>query len=263
MRRLLQKVASSPLPMTPLSASDRSLVALIESLGQVPAHLFYGLEEEAEQSEVCPVSECAVAAVRIECAFALDTRLQLIQDGQSPSDEIPVATPEIRLESGSAPSSPTKTGYFDLSSVSQGGPPSSGSSKTLSLSSALAPRAFRSVHAHPTHVSALLRLLYIHKALNPGSDSPHLASLLVPLYVVMTMEADPAELAHAEADAFWMFEKLLQEVSELEESEGGVVWMGKLKERLAMADNELLEDLVSVFAFCDQTQLSLTPEFRH
>ena len=63
------------------------------------------------------------------------------------------------------------------------------------------------------------------------------------------MEADPAELAHAEADAFWMFEKLLQEVSELEESEGGVVWMGKLKERLAMADNELLEDLVSVFAF--------------
>lgn len=248
-RRLLQSVASSSLPLTPLSSSDQSLLALIEALARVPAHLFYGLEEEVEPAESCPIAECARPEIRIECAFALDTRLQLIQDGtNTPGGDSYVETPEIRLESGSGPSSPTKEeGYFDLPTAAQrSSSQPTKKSKTLSLSSALAPRAFRGVPAHPTHVSVLLRLLYIHKALNPGSESPHLASLLVPLYVVTTQEADPNELAHAEADAFWMFEKLLQEVSELEESEGGLVWMGKLRERVRMTDNELLEDLVGL-----------------
>ena len=63
----------------------------------------------------------------------------------------------------------------------------------------------------------------------------------------MNQEAEPAEVAHAEADTFWLFEVLIREVSELDETEGGLVWMKKFQERLAMADNELLEDLVNIF----------------
>lgn len=226
-------------------------MALIESLARVPANLFSGLDEDPEQYPSCPVSDLADSNVRIICAFALDTRLQLVQDGSSTPDEkdgLDMSTPEIRLETESGPSSPTKDGYFDFpASVQANGDMDTRprGAKTLSLASAITPKSFRSVPAHPLHVSALLRILHIHKSLNLGSESPNLASMLVPLYVVMTSEADPTEVAHAEADTFWLFEALLQEVSELEESEGGAVWMSKLKDRLRMTDNELLEDLVS------------------
>ncbi|EJD05841.1 uncharacterized protein FOMMEDRAFT_139174 [Fomitiporia mediterranea MF3/22] len=242
-RRLLGKVASLPPPTTPPSDSDKSLVSLVESLARVPAHLFRGLEDELEHTLSCLIHESASEDTKVDCASSLDVRLHLILD-QSSTDEDKNSsfdsTPEIRLESGSAPTSPQESS-FDLSKAAQGG--TENTSKTLSLSAALAPRAFRNVPAHPSHVSALLRLLFIHKSLNPVAESPHLASLLVPLYGVMNQEAEPSELAHAEADTFWLFEALIREVSELEETEGGLVWMKKFRERVAMVDNELLEDL--------------------
>ncbi len=61
----------------------------------------------------------------------------------------------------------------------------------------------------------------------------------------MNEEADPNELAHSEADTFWLFESLLREISELEEEDGGTLWMKRLGQRLATADPELHEDLVS------------------
>ncbi|KAL5511636.1 hypothetical protein ACEPAH_4853 [Sanghuangporus vaninii] len=242
-RRLLVNIAELPPPSTPLSPPDKSLLALVESLSRVPAHLFRGLEDEIEQSPACPLHEFASPDIKIGCASALDERLQFVQD-QSPKDnddESFSSTPEIRLDSGSAPTSPQEKTSFTLSEVAQGA--SQQQSKTLSISSALSPKVFRSIPAHPFHISALLRLLYIHKSLNPGSESPHLASLLVPLYTVMNQEAEPAEAAHAEADTFWLFEVLIREVSELDETEGGLVWMKKFRERASMADHELLEDL--------------------
>ncbi|KAL5533129.1 hypothetical protein ACEPAF_4905 [Sanghuangporus sanghuang] len=240
-RHLLVNIVELPPPSTPLSPPDKSLLALVESLSRVPAHLFRGLEDEIEQSATCPLHESASPDIKIGCASALEERLQLVQD-QSPKDdddESFSSTPEIRLDSGSTPTSPQEAS-FSLSEAAQGTPQQP---KTLSISSALSPKVFRSVPTHPFHISALLRLLYIHRSLNPGSESPHLASLLVPLYTVMNQEAEPAEAAHAEADTFWLFEVLIREVSELDETEGGLIWMKKFRERASMADHELLEDL--------------------
>lgn len=214
-------------------------------MSQVPANLFDSLDEEIEPSSSCPVNESTAEDVKIKSAFSLDVRIQLLQgdsDEGSESGTSASMTPEIRLDTGSAPTSPM-TDCFDLSKVAQEGGMSP-SSRTLSLSNQLAPKAFRAVPAHPSHVSALLRLLYVHKSLNPGHESPHVESLLVAVYGVMNQEADNLEVAHAEADTFWVFEALLRDLSELEDSEGGAAWMRKLHDRLAMADSELLEDLV-------------------
>ena len=58
-------------------------------------------------------------------------------------------------------------------------------------------------------------------------------------------EIEPADAAHAEADTFWLFEALIGELVELEEEEGGKVWMQRFSERLCAADGELTENLVT------------------
>lgn len=78
----------------------------------------------------------------------------------------------------------------------------------------------------------------------------------------MNEEADPNELAHSEADTFWLFESLLREISELEEEEGGTIWMKRLGERLAAADPELHEDLVSNERISKYSILNNTPQQR-
>ncbi|KAI5124593.1 hypothetical protein M0805_003110 [Coniferiporia weirii] len=244
-RRLLVNVASLPTPVSPPSPADKSLLGLVDSLTMVPAYLYHGLEDEAEQSTICPVHDIAPAAIKIDFASSLDARLQLIQNESSADGEKDTSfssTPEIRLDFEDVPSSP-QGDTFDLSSAAQKQQPTQ---KTLSLSNHLSPKVFRAIAAHPSHVSTLLRLLYVHRSLVPGIESPNIASLLVPLYAVMNQEAEPTEVAHVEADTFWLFEALLKEVSELEEGEGegGLVWMKKFRERLSVVDNELLEDLV-------------------
>ncbi|KAI0692386.1 regulator of Vps4 activity in the MVB pathway-domain-containing protein [Cytidiella melzeri] len=234
-RRLLEPIDSLPSPSTPLSRSDNSIVEISKELTHVPRGLFVKLEEEPEAVESCPLEPAASDDIRIPCAFALDTRLRLIREHESQESELLLkegvpeirleSTPEIRLEGPvDVPGSPTST--------------HSAISTTL-----LASRAYNSFGAHPKHASALLRLLYVHSSLNPAHRSPQIASLLVPLYSALADEADPEDTAHLEADAFWLFEAMIGEFSELEDSDGGEVWMRRLAQRASWADTELVEDL--------------------
>lgn len=209
---------------------------MIDSLARVPANLYAGLEDEPEQSDACPLHEHAPSELRIAFGNTLDARLQLLQDASTVENSTDISftsTPEIRLDIGSAPTSP-QNDSFDIPQ------------RTLSLSVNIAPKVFRNVPAHYAHVSSLLRILFVHKSLHPGMHSPHIPSLLVPLYSVLNQEVEPADVAHIEADAFWLFEALLKEVSELEEEEGGTTWMRKFSDAVAAVDNELLDDLVSL-----------------
>jgi hypothetical protein len=58
---------------------------------------------------------------------------------------------------------------------------------------------------------------------------------------------DPKDVAHVEADTFWVFEAMIGEFSELEDEEGGNIWMKKLGDRLAWADAELSANLVGIY----------------
>lgn len=61
----------------------------------------------------------------------------------------------------------------------------------------------------------------------------------------MCEEIEAEDLAHAEADTFWLFEAVLGEFSELEDEDGGNTWMSKFGERLSWADSDLKDNLVS------------------
>ncbi|OAX43570.1 hypothetical protein K503DRAFT_126164 [Rhizopogon vinicolor AM-OR11-026] len=214
-RRLLTPLSDIPAPTKPLGGVDTTLMNISDALFRLPHELFGTLDSDLNCPIMSPLDENADKSERIGCAQLLDARLQLI-DGQI-SESKPTGIPEIRLErSGS------------IASRRPGVP-------TLLL------RAKPSdvCNAHPKHVSALLRLLYLHSCINPANQSPHIPSLLVPLYAVLVMEVEPEDLAHAEADTFWLFEALVGEFSELEDQEGGKVWMKKFSDRLAQADDEL------------------------
>ena len=60
----------------------------------------------------------------------------------------------------------------------------------------------------------------------------------------MNREIDLEDMAHVEADTFWLFEAMVADFSELEDEEGGAVWMKKFSERLTWADPELSENMV-------------------
>lgn len=225
-----------------------------------------------EPVETCPLDPAAPDDLKIPCALALDARLRIIRAHESQGSSSPVeqgvpeirleSTPEIRLEGpedgGEADTQPSDgdvrndhegAEHLDSEvtpeiSLSVPGSPT-GSSLSGISTTLLASRAYSSFGAHPKHASALLRLLYIHSSLNPANRSPQIASLLVPLYSALIEEADPEDSAHVEADAFWLFEAVVSEFSELEDAEGGNLWMQKLSQRAVWADTELVEDLVS------------------
>lgn len=233
------------------------------------------LEEEPEATPTCPLDSTAPEDTKILCALAIDVRLRLIREHESkdnasaPPTDVPEirleSTPEIRLEGpeggedaethdthgteGEVQRDSDNTSRLDTSNAATpeislsvpGSPTSTHSGLSTTL---LASRAYSSFGAHPKHASALLRLLYIHSSLNPANRSPQIASLLVPLYTALADEADQDDIAHIEADAFWLFETMVGEFSELEDAEVGSAWMQKLAQRTSWADTELLEDLV-------------------
>ena len=174
--------------------------------------------------------------IRISCASNLDKRLLLLK-----GDDEACETPEIRLESDLHSSDP----------VSPPPPPSSAGTTLASRrqrqpTTLLPSKAYDAPPAHRAHISALLRLLYIHNTLNPAVQSPHVPWLLVPLYSALVGETNEDDVAHAEADTFWVFEALVGEIAEMEEEEGGKVWTRKLSERLRWADGDLATSLVRV-----------------
>lgn len=200
-------------------------------LSRVPRSLFSGLQAEPEISTLSLLDATAPDDIRIECASNLDLRLQRIHELNHHDQPTHGSTPEIRLESNNAPE--ISLTNPETPSGMPGAPTTLLSAKDYTLSG-----------AHPKHLSALHRLLYLHSCLNPLSHSPHIPSLLIPLYSVLIHETEPKDAAHAEADTFWVFEAMIGEFSELEDEEGGKVWTSKLSERLAWADEELSISLV-------------------
>ncbi|KAI0319366.1 regulator of Vps4 activity in the MVB pathway-domain-containing protein [Amylostereum chailletii] len=227
-RRLLEPFSDLPPPTDPLAPIDASLTGAIKDLFRVPANLFAGLEEEPDSSYVSPLDDSAPDEVRIHCAANLDIRLQAIH-GQDAGDAAS-QPPDITLELDSQPAP----------SISVTSPDSDTSHPPATLHSS---RNFSTGGAHPKHASALIRLLYIHACLNPANHSPHMASLLIPLYSVLIQEIEPQDLAHVEADTFWLFEAMVGEFAELEDEEGGNQWMQRLGDRLQWADSDLAIDL--------------------
>ncbi len=224
MRRLLEPFSNLPPPTSPLAPLDAALTSAIKDLFRVPATLFSGLQEEPESFDDCPLDPSADESVKICCSANLDIRLRAInQDGNSSQ-----GLPEIHLDD-------------DADMVPNISVTSPGSSRTLFPS-----HPFNTGNAHPIHASALIRLLYIHSCLNPANHSPHMASLLIPLYSVLHQEVEFLDVAHVEADTFWLFEAMVGEFAELEDEDGGNKWMRYFSNRLQWADPELSADLVSL-----------------
>ncbi|KAI0934202.1 hypothetical protein AcV5_006127 [Taiwanofungus camphoratus] len=253
-RRLLDPLSSLPPPTSPLTSSDASLMNASMELSQVPPRLLIRLQEEPETSSLCPLDETAPEPVKIDCARNLDNRLRLIRESGSQaaviSESMPgirlESTPEIRLEN-SLEATPKEDSSNQLDVSPLGTPaislsaPESPSLSHSGISTTLLPS--RAMGAHHKHTTALLRLLYVHSCSNPANQSPHIGSLLVPIYSALLEEVEPEDAAHVEADAFWLFEAMLGEFTELNDEEGSNVWTRKFSERLSWADPELADDL--------------------
>ncbi|KAH8833858.1 regulator of Vps4 activity in the MVB pathway-domain-containing protein [Flagelloscypha sp. PMI_526] len=222
-RRLLEPYATFPAPTLPLQRHDTAVLNASKQLSSIPPSLLGMLEAAPEFGPTNPLSPNANDEVRVSCAQNLDTRLAEIQ---SMGDAKPAqsATPEIRLESddSSEPGS--------LAERRKKVPKVLNTAKTYA-------------GLHDQHASVLLRILFIHSSINPGNISPHIPALLVPLYSIMNQEIEADDVAHIEADTFWVFTALISDFSELEDEEGGNIWMKKLGERLAWADQELADNM--------------------
>ncbi|KAK7054990.1 hypothetical protein VNI00_003453 [Paramarasmius palmivorus] len=222
LRRLVEPFAGLPPPTEAIHPLDSSLVRVSRQLSSIPSNLFSGLEDQPDPNPDCPLDDTAPESFRIRCANVLSDRLKALRK-RSGSISESSSIPEIRLENTER---------------------SSSNSEVESSASTLLPsRTLTFGRVHERHESALLRILYLHSSINPGNLSPHVPVLLAPLYSVLNQETDPKEVAHVEADTFWLFEALIAEFSELEDEEGGNVWMKKFSERLAWADNDLWHSL--------------------
>ena len=247
-RQLLEPFSSLPPPTTPLTSLDESLMNASNEVSQIPPKLMVGLSEAPDDVPLCPLDEAASDDVKIQCANNLDTRLRMIREMQNAdthetTPEVRLdTTPEIRLEDAQSDSSDDEEGSQQDAGSAPPSPALSVSSNHSSGSTTLL--RSRTMGAHPKHASALLRLLYIHSCLNPANQSPHIGSLLVPVYSALVEEVVPEDAAHAEADTFWLFEALVSELADLNDADGGRIWTKQLSDCLYAADPELFEDLV-------------------
>ncbi|KAH6918696.1 regulator of Vps4 activity in the MVB pathway-domain-containing protein [Coprinopsis sp. MPI-PUGE-AT-0042] len=223
-RQLLEPYTSLPEPSTSAHPSDATLLNIVHHLSRIPRELFAHLEVALEGIPPCPLSEASDETIRIPHASALDKRLRALKDYASTntSSSPDEATPAISISN------------YDSSAPD---------TESTSVVEPTFPRAYRFGDAHPHHCSAILRLLFIHAAINPGQFSPHIPALLVPLYTALHLEVAPEELAHVEADTFWLFQEMVAEFSDVDEGEGSQKWMLKLDHALSQADPELHDSL--------------------
>ncbi|KAF8163194.1 hypothetical protein B0H34DRAFT_651026 [Crassisporium funariophilum] len=224
LRQVLEPVSRLS-QMTESTHLDDTLLKVHKQLTGLPANLYDLLEDEPDNSSLYPQND---AGVQVSFAEALDLRLKALKSQTHNGPR----TPEIRLEPdvGATPDI-SLTGLESMTSER------SATSTTLLMS-----KAIIFGNAHPKHCSSLLRLLYLHTVINPGNLSPHTPSLLVPLYSTLMQEVEPEELAHVEADTFWLLEALLAELSGLED-DGGYFWMKRFSERLAWANPDVFAEL--------------------
>lgn len=195
---------------------------MYKKLSHVSSAQFHFLEEEMEAST--PMDNTVSNGVESGCAGILDLRLGSLRSKESMEESSVI--PEIRLEMDNTPSI----------SVSQD---EIGGSATL-----LPSKIYHFGNAHSKHCSVLLRLLYLHCAINPGNLSQHTPTWLVTLYSALVQEADLDELSHVEADTFWLFEAMVGEFSELQDEETTNLWTSRFSNQLAWADPELSEYMV-------------------
>lgn len=225
----------------PRIPSDRKLLDALKPLEKVPPGLFGSLRIEPDDAPTCPLDHSAPEGFRLECAENLEQRLHSLRAHKPPTQkpvkvhlgETETDTPKISV---STPEALTETTILTSHGVDLGG-------------------------AHAKHCAVLRRILYLHASLNPAKQSPHTPSLLVPLYAVMLQETEPRDIAHVEADTFWVYEAMISDVSELEDEELGKQWLAKFSDRLKWADAELAADLVGVshcLATCDLTDYRLS-----
>lgn len=230
MQRLLDPVSvlsPSDLPSNPL---DPMLLNLSRQLSTTPSHLFEGLAQAPGSFSSCPLDDDAKDEIKLRSANNLNLRLDILHaTGRTPL--LPAEPFSMVITDPETLSTPY---------ISHGKRQSSFKMTSLPFE-----RCVTDI-VHPKHFSALLRLLYVHASINPGNLSPRIASLLIPLYVVLNHEVIPDDLAHVEADTFWLFEAMVGEFSEIEDAEGGRTWMKKLSDRLAWADLDLFNDLVNL-----------------
>jgi hypothetical protein len=205
-------------------------------LSRVPPTLYAFLEEDPEWVGISPLDEDVSEEIRIPFAHNLDRRLDII--GQKDSGNISdlETTPEIRLEADDIPGTPE----INVTAPENPSDETPAAATTLVASRSLGTAS----NTSRRHMSALIRLLYVHSCLNPAHRSPYIASLLIPLYSTLNMEIEAQDVAHAEADSFWLFEAMISEFSPLEDEAEGALWMKKLGDRVWQADSEFYTDLV-------------------
>ena len=225
--QLLEPLSHLPPPTNPLCHTDAVLLDVSQQLSKAPSALFIDGLKEPKCSINCPVHGRPVRGEKSATAGNLDNRLRVLRIENSHPLPVPGTVTGVTPKLSLPPSGPATGDVLDGSAIHPVG--DSCDSETL----------------HKQHRSALLRLLYLHTLINPGNTSPQVPSLLVLLYGVLNREIEPEDWAHVEADTFWLFEAMMGQFSELEDEEGGKVWMKKFSERLAWADGELFNDLVS------------------
>ena len=224
-----------PPPNASISGLDEKLLEVYKHLVRVPVGLLNQLHSEPEDSSLCPFHQNSPENIRISFSNCLDTRLHcLLRLDKTDRREIfepitPEANAGNNLDSTPTISLTEPNALYDENNI----PKTLLSSRTISLGG-----------ISQRHASALLRLLYVHTSLNSGNLSPYVSSLLVPLYTALTQEIDQDDLAHAEADAFWLFEAFIAEFLELEDEESLKSWILRFGELLERRDPELSEQLV-------------------
>ncbi|KAF8078057.1 regulator of Vps4 activity in the MVB pathway-domain-containing protein [Lyophyllum atratum] len=231
-RRLVDPFSALPPAVEIPTRLDAKLLDVSKLLSTIPSTLFGSLANAPQSFETCPLDENAPDQIRIIHARSLDVRLNSLQGRDISEQYRDVATtPDLRL-------APEAKGTPEISLSSPDASLAEGYDGYTTL---LSSKSVAS-NVHPRQSSALLRLLYLHASINPGNLSPHIPSLLVPLFAVLNQEVIAEDLAHAEADTFWLFEAIVGEFSELLD-EGENVWMKRFSERLAWADLDLSNDL--------------------
>ncbi|KIL69647.1 hypothetical protein M378DRAFT_7479 [Amanita muscaria Koide BX008] len=217
-RQFLGPFSTAEAPSVPLSPLDASLLDISKQLSRIPTNLFVFLQNSPDTSLLCPLDPDAPDNIKISSASNLILRLAALRH-QSPP------THEIRSNGQDSPDH-TQT---------NAGP----ALQTIFLAADL----LHLPKVDPKHASALLRILYIHAMINPGILSPHVPSLLIPLYIALTQEDEQEDAVHAEADTFWLFEAMMAEFSELEDENISNMWLTKFGERVAWADKNLYDIL--------------------
>lgn len=216
-RQFLEPVSHFP-PLQPSNIADKALLDVCQLLANIPLPLLVDTLDSTK-FPLPHTSQVRSSASNIPCSDNLEIRLAVLQaEGYQPHPDPAPGRFFGHLSHTALPITPGKeeSATFEDSNVQ---------------------------FANEEHWSTLRRLLYLHTRINPGNVSPHISSLLVVLYMVMNQEAEQEDLAHVEADTFWLFEAILGEFSELGDSGGGNLWAKKLSERLRWADHELFDDL--------------------